>query len=143
MICKVNVEFHNDVLFLQYLANELLLKLRGTAFVCEMFSCFQNELTGSVLQHKVESQSGLPSVVKHAGNCTAPGGATSGGVHVTVPPGRVQLQQPGSELRFNGPQIRLTLHISFPLYIRFFPSGAFGKTLRFRLRLLYFSSEKD
>lgn len=143
MICNVNVEFHNDVLFLYYLENQRLLKLRGAAFVCQMFSCFQNELIGSVLHHKVESQSGLPGVgsaccdlhsarERYFPKCPCDCATSSGA-----------MQQPGSELCFNGPQIWLTLHISFSLHIRLFPAGAFGKTLRFRLRLLYFSSEKD
>lgn len=62
MVCNVNVEFH-DMFFLYYLENQLLLQLRGKAFVCLIFSCVQNEVTGTVLQREVESQSGLPGVV--------------------------------------------------------------------------------
>ena len=78
MFCNVNVEFHNDMFFLYYLENPLLLKLRGIVFVCLMFSCFQNELVGTVLEHIVEPWPGLPGGFKRALDCRAPGRVVRG-----------------------------------------------------------------
>lgn len=90
MLCDINVEFHNDMLFLYYLENPLVLKLKGIAFVCFMFPKWTH-------WGCCGAQSGVPVRAARWGLSVLRTAQLQGellGGNTMVPPGAVQCSSP-------------------------------------------------